>query len=137
MTPHEHAFPKVVLREVTKANFHECIRLKVAPDQEQDVAPNVYSLAQAKVNPLLHPFAIYDGKILGRDPREDEPMVGFVMYQVMEGVGFIMRLMVGEAYQGQGYGRATMVEVLRRFSTRRMVEDYCRDAYTREPVSSS
>lgn len=60
---------RVALREITKANFHECIRLKVAADQAEHVAPNVYSLAQAKVNPLLHPFAIYDGAILGRELR--------------------------------------------------------------------
>ncbi len=96
------------------ASFRECIRLKVAPDQEGHVAPNVHSLAQAKVNPRLFPFAIYDRSILGREPREDEPMVGFLMYQIMEGVGFITRLMVGEEYQRQGYGRGAMVEVVRR-----------------------
>ena len=36
------------------------------------------------------------------------------MYQVMEGVEFIMRLMVDPSVQGQGYGKATMVEVIRR-----------------------
>ena len=66
------------------------------------------------MNPKLFPFAIYDGAILGRDPRPDEKMVGFVMYQVMDGVGFIMRLMVGKDYQQMGYGRAAMLEVIRR-----------------------
>jgi diamine N-acetyltransferase len=113
---------RVALREITKANFHECIRLAVAADQTDHVAPNVFSLAQAKVNPLLHPFAIYDGAILGREPCDDEPMVGFVMYQVMDGIGFIMRLMVDEAHQGQGSGRAAMVEVLRRLKATPEVE---------------
>ncbi len=105
---------KVVLREITPESFHECIRLQVADDQVNNVASNVYSLAQAKVNPLLVPLGIYDGSILGREPRPDEKMVGFLMFQVMEGVGFIMRLMIGEEHQQKGYGRTAMVEVIRR-----------------------
>lgn len=104
----------VVLREITRENFHECIRLQVAKDQVDHVASNVYSLAQAKVNPRLVPLGIYDGSILGREPRPDEKMVGFLMYQVMEGVGFLMRLMIGEEYQQKGYGRAAMLELIRR-----------------------
>lgn len=49
-------------------------------------------------------------------------MVGFVMYQLMDGVGFIMRLMIDEAHQGQGYGRAAMREVLRRLKATPEVE---------------
>ena len=40
-------------------------------------------------------------------------MVGFVMYQVWDEIGFIMRLMVDAAHQRQGYGRAAMLTVLR------------------------
>jgi len=105
---------KVTLREITKDNFIECINLKVAPGQESYVAPNVYSLAQAKVNPLLTPFAIYDDRIRGHEPDAENPMLGFVMYQIMDGVGFIVRLMIDAKYQNQGYGKAAMVEVLRR-----------------------
>jgi diamine N-acetyltransferase len=36
------------------------------------------------------------------------------MYQIMDGVGFIMRLMVDQRFQGLGYGKATMIEILRR-----------------------
>jgi diamine N-acetyltransferase len=42
------------------------------------------------------------------------PMVGFAMYEIVAGVGFIMRLMTDWKYQRKGYGRATMVEVIRR-----------------------
>lgn len=66
---------RVVLREITKENFHECIRLQVAEDQVNNVASNVYSLAQAKVNPRLVPLAIYDGSILGREPRPGEKVL--------------------------------------------------------------
>jgi len=42
------------------------------------------------------------------------PMVGFTMYEVTAGVGFILRLMIDRRYQRQGHGRAAMVEVIRR-----------------------
>ena len=105
---------KVSLKAITPANFRECVNLKVAENQAAWVAPNVYSLAQAYTNGKLTPLAIYDGEALARDPRPDDRMVGFVMYQVWDEVGFIMRLMVGEEFQGNGYGRAATVEVIRR-----------------------
>ncbi|MDJ0689797.1 MAG: GNAT family N-acetyltransferase [Xenococcaceae cyanobacterium MO_188.B32] len=36
------------------------------------------------------------------------------MYEIVAGVGFIMRLMIDEKYQRQGYGRATTIELIRR-----------------------
>ncbi|NNE55200.1 MAG: GNAT family N-acetyltransferase, partial [Flavobacteriales bacterium] len=106
---------RITLRAIDQANFRDCIDLKVSPDQEPFVAPNVFSLAQAKANPLLTPLAIYDGSICGHEPGENDPMVGFLMYQIMDGVGFVVRMMIGSPYQKRGYGRAAMVEVIRRF----------------------
>ncbi len=36
------------------------------------------------------------------------------MYEIVAGVGFIMRLMIDRKHQRRGYGRATMLEVIRR-----------------------
>ncbi len=41
-------------------------------------------------------------------------MIGFIMYELKGGVGFILRLMIDRAHQRQGYGRAAVVEVMRR-----------------------
>jgi diamine N-acetyltransferase len=49
-------------------------------------------------------------------------MVGFVMYQVMNYTGFVMRLMVAAEHQGNGYGRAAMHEVIRRLKANPVVE---------------
>jgi diamine N-acetyltransferase len=49
-------------------------------------------------------------------------MVGFCMVQLMGGVGFIMRLMVDRRFQGRGYGRAAMEDVVRRFQATPGVE---------------
>ena len=113
---------QVTLREITMKNFRECIDLEVNAEQKNFVATNVISLAQAKVNPYLTPLAIYDGKMRGRDPGPDDPMVGFTMYQVRDGVGFVVRLMIAIDHQGKGYGKATMREVIRRLKMNPEVE---------------
>lgn len=112
----------VCLRPITQESFRECIALEVDPDQKDFVAPNVYSLAQAKVNPLLTPWAIYDREVLGRDIGKGDAMVGFCMVQVMDGVGFIMRLMVDRRFQLRGYGRAGMAEIIRRWKATPEIE---------------
>ncbi len=58
----------ITLKEITKDNYVECIRLKVR-DNQRFVASNVYSLAESKYEPENIPMAVYAG----------ETMVGFVM----------------------------------------------------------
>lgn len=92
----------VRLERITKANWEEAIDLKVAEDQRMFVASNLYSIAEASFYPdELTAYAVYD----------DSKMVGFVMYgyDAEELGGYsIIRLMVGEHFQRQGYGRAAM-----------------------------
>ncbi len=104
---------EVHLRPVTLANYRECLRLRVGEAQKDFVASNAQSLAEAYVNPTLTPLAVYDVAARGyEDPPA--PMVGFTMYELAAGVGFIARLMIGEESQGKGYGKAAMREVIRR-----------------------
>ncbi|MBU0596146.1 GNAT family N-acetyltransferase [Candidatus Bipolaricaulota bacterium] len=97
----------VTLREITNDNFIECIRLTVSEDQKNFVATNVYSLAEAKADGVSNPFAIY----------ADDLMVGFIMYdfEPEEDRGYISRLMIDARFQGNGYGRAAMQQVIDRF----------------------
>ena len=96
----------VELREITPQNFKECIDLKVADGQEKFVAPNVVSIAQAKIYPTANPFALYDG----------DQMVGFVMYgfDTDDERFYLVRLMIDERFQGKGYGKAATLEVVER-----------------------
>jgi len=98
--------PSIELRRITRENFRECIRLSVAEGQRKFVASNMYSLAEAKADGVSNPLAIY----------ADDKMVGFTMYcyEPENVTGYINRLMVGAEYQGQGCGRAAMVEVIAR-----------------------
>lgn len=112
---------RVHLRRVSMDNFGECIQLAVEETQAGLVASNVKSLAEASVNPNLFPLAIYDAAVAGYE-QPHLPMVGFTMYEVTAGVGFILRLMIDRKYQRQGYGRAAMVEVIRRLGLHPEVE---------------
>ncbi len=99
----------VELRAVTAENFHECLRLKTAPEQDSFVATNEYSLAQALVNDSYVPLAVYDG----------EKMVGFVMYGFEPedhdgGQWWVHRLLIDAPLQGRGYGRLALLEVVER-----------------------
>ena len=54
--------------------------------------------------------------------KPEVPMVGFTMYELSAGVGFIRRLMIDQRFQGKGYGRAAMLEVIRRLKLHPEVE---------------
>lgn len=90
----------VTLREVTAETFLEVIGLSVSEAQKRFVAPNVYSLAQAYVNPEAWVRAIY----------ADETPVGFLMLadEPDEPEYFLWRFMIDERYQGCGYGRQAL-----------------------------
>ena len=104
---------EVHLRKVTRANFSECLKIQVADSQKSLVATPTQSLAEAYVDPNLFPLAVYDSAACGYEQPE-VPVIGFTMYEIVAGVGFIMRLMIDEKHQRQGYGRGTMLEVIRR-----------------------
>lgn len=94
----------ISLRPITPDNWKECIALRVHEEQERFIAPNVFSLAQAKVFPECIPLAIYAG----------DTMVGFVMYEFDpdDGVPWFHRVMIDRDHQGHGYGRAAFQEAI-------------------------
>ena len=102
----------ITLQPVTAENWRALIKLKVREDQNHFVASNLYSIAEAQFGFEdeghwdFYPFGAYAG---------DEP-VGFVMYcfnfSHSRFQAFIMRLMVDDKFQGKGYGREIMRQVL-------------------------
>lgn len=95
----------VVLREIDKDNFAECIKLEVAPEQKDFVASNVVSIAQSKVYSHMVPMAVYN----------DDVMVGFVMYGCDPDTlqYWVIRLMIETRRQREGLGRAAMLELIK------------------------
>ncbi|RPH59335.1 MAG: GNAT family N-acetyltransferase [Chloroflexi bacterium] len=94
----------VTLREVTRENLHDVLRLKVTPDQDQFVANNAVSIAQAHFYPEIAWFrAIY----------ADETPVGFMMLSddASKSRYFLWRLMLEARYQKFGFA-AKALELL-------------------------
>lgn len=112
---------EVHLRRINADNEQECLALRVDDAQARFVASNEQSLTQARANPSLVPLAVYDRAACGY-PQPRVPMVGFVMYEIDCGVGLILRLMIDVAHQRKGYGRATLVEIIRRLRLEPEVE---------------
>ena len=90
----------VSLRPVTRENVRACINLKVEPGQENFVAPNDYSIAEALAEPDLSPLAICDG----------DAVVGFAMYGQDPDTDrwWIIRFMIDADHQGKGIGTAAL-----------------------------
>lgn len=93
------------LRKITEENFIDAFNLKLAPEQERFVSHPIRSLAQAYVyRKQCQPFGIYEG----------QTMVGYVMviydYDVPE--YDIWHMMIEQAEQGKGYGKAALDRVL-------------------------
>jgi len=95
--------PEVSLREITKETVRTIIDLKVAELQNNFVAPNAVSIAQAHFEPNAWFRAIY---------ADDEP-VGFVMLydDADKPEYYLWRLMIAADHQKKGYGRRA-VELL-------------------------
>jgi diamine N-acetyltransferase len=118
------ATPRVaplVLQEVTRANYRDALKLKVAPGQEQFVAPNAVSIAQAK----FHPEAWYRLIVAGATP------VGFAMledwtqcpgeapedWRAEPYIG-LWRFMIDARFQSTGYGAQALSLLIAHARTR-------------------
>jgi len=95
----------IALREITKHNLSDILKLKVAPEQERFVAPNAVSIAQAYFDREVAWFrAIY----------ADDTPVGFVMLydESAERKYCLWRFMVDHRFQGHGYGAEALKQVI-------------------------
>ncbi len=91
----------VSLQKITEDNFQACVGLSVREDQNNFVAPNIRSFAQAWLHyDVARPFAIYD----------DETLVGFLMlwWDEKKDDCYVWRLMIDRRYQRRGHGRAAL-----------------------------
>lgn len=91
------------LASIDKSNWESVVELELEKAQENFVASNAYSLAEAAYDSDCAPLAIY----------ADDEIVGFVMYASLASEGqagtyMICRLMVDRAHQKKGYGRQAL-----------------------------
>jgi len=90
----------VTLREVTKETVRDICRLALGPGQDQFVASNAVSIAEAYFEPKAWFRAIY----------ADDAPVGFVMLFDHPDAPeyYLWRFMVAGEHQGKGFGRQAM-----------------------------
>ncbi|MEM7125593.1 MAG: GNAT family N-acetyltransferase [Chloroflexota bacterium] len=103
----------VTLREITEETVLSILRLKVAENQKNFVAPNAVSIAQAHFSKHAWFRAIY----------ADETPIGFLMiHDEPDGengpVYYLWRFMVDERYQRMGFGRQAISLLLDHMRTR-------------------
>jgi diamine N-acetyltransferase len=100
----------LTLREITKETVRQITALKVAPAQTHFVADNATSIAEAYFEPKAWFRAIY----------ADETPVGFIMLadDPDEPNYYLWRLMIDERYQGHGYGRQAVEQLIAYVRTR-------------------
>jgi diamine N-acetyltransferase len=93
---------KVSLKKVTADNWEAVVELELDAGQQDLVASNLYSVAEAQFDPDARPRAVYAGK----------RVVGFLMYDVQRTRGksraSIYRFMIDRRHQGKGYGRSAL-----------------------------
>ncbi len=102
---------EVTLREITEKNLHDILRLKVAPHQEQFVADNAVSIAEAHFEPEVAWFrAVY----------ADDVPVGFLMLEddAVQQEYFLWRFMIDQQHQRHGYGKRALELLFAHVKTR-------------------
>jgi len=91
----------ISLVQLDRYNWEECLDIKLSPDQSAYIPPVLYSLAQAKFEALT-PYGI----------RTSDRTVGLLMYGEFTGLCWINRIMIDEAYQRQGIGKAALQQMV-------------------------
>ncbi len=133
----------VHLEKVSGKNVWEILKLRVREDQREFVASNETSIIEAYIAQNEHghafPFGIYDDEtpvgfcMVGYgtdDSWTDAPAVAANSYN-------LWRLMIDERYQGKGYGKAAMQQILAFIRTMPVQEsDLCWLSYEPENLAA-
>ncbi len=112
----------IYLKDIDENNLLECVLLSTNKDGknyvfEEFVASNAFSIAQSKIQKGWTVKAIYN----------DDLMIGFTMYGYCYEYDFyeICRFMIDHKYQGKGYGKLALIEIIKEM---KKLED-CKDIY--------
>ena len=107
----------IELKPITEENFEDCVNLDVKEEQQDYIAENLCSIAEAYVamtsgDTVPMPYGVYDS--------EEDVMVGFLMLgfneegdeDLAEPFYCVWRIMIDANCQGMGYGREAMEKAL-------------------------
>ena len=93
----------ISLRELTKENYLDCIRLNLHPDQEENLASNAITIAQSRFETDYRLKVIYEQEtVIGLLAfcHEDEPL-DYSIY-------WLFRFMIDKDHQNKGYGKQVL-----------------------------
>lgn len=101
--------PLVSLRPVDAGSWRDVARLTVTADQQRFVAAPTYYLALCAYGDVWHPLAVH----------ATDGVVGFLMWGIDDDDGSVWLggLLVDEAFQHRGYGRAAVRAALDELAT--------------------
>ena len=105
----------MLFKKIDQSNYMDCMLLRVAETQKHFVADNARSLVEAIYEEGLYTLGIY----------HEEQMVGFVLYDYDDTFpGWSMsRFMIGEQFQGKGYGKKAVLEFLEYFKAHHSADE--------------
>ena len=94
----------IILKDITKENLESIIDLDVSVRQRNQVAPNSVSIAQGHYSNSAWFKGIFNNNV----------PIGFVMLDLFtkEKKCFLWRFMIDEKYQGKGYGKIALTQVI-------------------------
>lgn len=101
----------IQLHKITPELEDECIQLSVRAGQLNLVASNADSLVHATNEPTSVQYGIFN----------KGEMIGFILFdneRYTDGYYWILRFMIDGRFQGKGYGRAAIKEVIKMLSSR-------------------
>ncbi|GGA85510.1 GNAT family N-acetyltransferase [Ornithinibacillus halotolerans] len=97
---------------VTKENIRDCVKLEVSEEQKEFVARNIATIAWAYVDDTFTPYAIcHEDTVVGLAAVEHIPE------NDPEDKHWIPRFMIGEGFQGKGYGKKAMKALIEMISS--------------------
>lgn len=98
----------VVFSPIDKDNWIDCVNLEVSEEQSDFVTNNTFSVLQSHYDTRNYPVGIYN----------NDTMVGFLMYLYDEDFEAyrLRRFMIDKDYQGKGYGKMSLLELVRLIS---------------------
>lgn len=95
----------IKLIPLSEDNWQACANLKVRPEQEEALPSNLSSMEELDLYPKTKAVAILN---------EEDLVVGFATFGIPKGerVSKIFRLMIDEKYQGRGYGKSALRQIV-------------------------
>lgn len=101
----------IEIKQITKENIRECVRLEVSEDQKEFVARNIATIAWAYVDDTFTPYALYH-----HDTVVGVAAIEYIPENDLEDKHWIPRFMIGAEFQGKGYGKKAMEALINMIS---------------------